>query len=70
MAAGAGALGLALGGAARYHGELEQRPALGEGRAPGAGDIRRAWRLVAGSAALWLAVLCALALLAQGMGHA
>jgi adenosylcobinamide-phosphate synthase len=70
MAAGAGALGLALGGAARYHGELEQRPALGEGRAPGAGDIRRAWRLVAGSAALWLAVLCAFALLAQGMGHA
>lgn len=70
MAAGAGALGLALGGAARYHGELEQRPALGQGRAPGAGDIRRAWRLVAASTALWLAVLCALALLAHGMRHA
>lgn len=70
MAAGAGALGLALGGAARYHGEVEQRPALGEGRAPGAADIRRAWRLVARSVALWLAVLAAWALLAQGMRHA
>jgi adenosylcobinamide-phosphate synthase len=70
MAAGAGALGLALGGAARYHGQLEHRPALGQGRAPGAADIRRAWRLVGGGAALWLAVLCAFALLAQGMRHA
>lgn len=70
MSAGAGALGLALGGAARYHGELEQRPPLGEGRAPGPADIRRAWRLVAGSATLWLALLSAWALLATGMRHA
>jgi len=70
MAAGAGALGLALGGAARYHGELEQRPPLGEGRAPGPADIRRAFRLVAGSVALWLALLSAWALLATGMRHA
>jgi adenosylcobinamide-phosphate synthase len=70
MAAGAGALGLALGGAARYHGEVEERPPLGEGKVPGAADIRRAWQLVARCVALWLAVLAAWALLAQGMRHA
>lgn len=57
MAAGAGALGLALGGAARYHGQLEQRPPLGVGNAPGAADIGRALRLVSGGIAAWLAVL-------------
>ena len=57
MASGAGALGLALGGAATYDGELEQRPPLGLGRAAGAADIGRAWRLVAATAVLWVAVL-------------
>jgi len=56
MASGAGALGLALGGAAVYDGELEQRPPLG-GRAPMAGDIKRGWSLVVRSALLWLCVL-------------
>lgn len=57
MASGAGALGLALGGAAVYDDELEQRPPLGLGRAAAAADIGRAWRLVAATAALWFAVL-------------
>jgi adenosylcobinamide-phosphate synthase len=62
MAAGAGALGLALGGAAVYDGEVEQRPPLGCGVAPQGADIVRAWRLVAMSAALWMAVVAAVAL--------
>jgi adenosylcobinamide-phosphate synthase len=57
MSSGAGALGLELGGAAVYDGEVEQRPTLGSGTAARAGDIVRAWRLVAGTTALWL--LCA-----------
>ncbi len=57
MASGAGALGLALGGTASYDGVIEQRPALGMGRAAHAEDIIRAWRLVAATTALWLAVI-------------
>ncbi|MGV8898877.1 MAG: adenosylcobinamide-phosphate synthase CbiB [Burkholderiaceae bacterium] len=57
MASGAGALGLALGGAAVYHGELEHRPPLGLGRAAVANDICRAWQLVAATAALWCVIL-------------
>jgi adenosylcobinamide-phosphate synthase len=44
-AAFAGALGVRLGGANNYGGDVEQRPGLGQGRAPGPGDIRRAVRL-------------------------
>ncbi|MFM9433244.1 adenosylcobinamide-phosphate synthase [Janthinobacterium sp. CG_23.3] len=55
MSTGAGALGLALGGAAIYDGVLEQRPPLGSGRSAAAPDIARAWRLVARTTALWLA---------------
>ncbi len=57
MAAGAGALGLALGGQARYHGEWQQRPALGEGLAPRAEDIGRAVALIRRALWLWLAVI-------------
>ncbi len=57
MAAGAGALGLILGGAASYEGVTENRPPLGVGCAASATDIGRAWRLVAGATALWIAVL-------------
>lgn len=59
MAAGAGALGLALGGAARYHGEWVSRPVLGEGLAPRAEDIGRAVGLVRRALGLWLAALLA-----------
>jgi adenosylcobinamide-phosphate synthase len=57
MASGAGALGLALGGAATYDGEVEQRPPLGSGNAATADDIGRAWRLVAHTTFLWIAVV-------------
>lgn len=70
MAAGAGALGVCLGGAAPYDGVWEARPALGEGAAPSAAAIVRALRLVRRSVLLWwwLALLWALARL--GVGHA
>ncbi len=57
MAAGAGALGVSLGGAAEYHGELHQRPQLGEGPPPRARDIERALNLVYGGVLLWLGLL-------------
>jgi adenosylcobinamide-phosphate synthase len=63
MAAGAGSLGLALGGAAVYHGRLEERPRLGEGRPACGEDIARALTLVRRSLLLWLAVLLAWGLL-------
>lgn len=57
MAAGAGALALALGGPARYHGEWQQRPPLGEGLAPRAEDIGRAVALVQRALWLWLGII-------------
>lgn len=56
MSAGAGSLGLALGGAAIYHGAVEERPVLGEGRPATHEDIPRALTLVRRSLALWLVV--------------
>lgn len=58
MAAGAGALNISVGGAAIYDGEVEQRPPLGNGPAATGKDILRAWRLVAWSCALWVALIC------------
>jgi adenosylcobinamide-phosphate synthase len=57
----AGALGVRLGGRNVYHGRVEERPALGDGKPPAAADIRRAARL---SGAV------AVAALALGVGHA
>lgn len=57
MAAGAGALRLQLGGPAVYHGSVEDRPALGEGRAPTAPDILRAVHLVQHAVLLWLGLI-------------
>ncbi|QXP84439.1 adenosylcobinamide-phosphate synthase CbiB [Methylococcus sp. Mc7] len=56
MAAGGGALGIALGGPASYHGSLTHRPALGYGRPAETCDIGRAISLVRRSLALWLVV--------------
>jgi adenosylcobinamide-phosphate synthase len=46
-AAFAGALGIRLGGANSYRGRVEERPQLGDGRPPEAGDVLRAVRLSA-----------------------
>lgn len=70
MASGAGALGIALGGAASYAGLLEQRPPLGLGRAAAPVDILRAWRLVLASTLLWVGMSCALALAVYWSEHA
>ncbi|MEX0732434.1 MAG: adenosylcobinamide-phosphate synthase CbiB [Aquisalimonadaceae bacterium] len=61
MAAGAGALGVRLGGAAPYHGTLRLRPDLGlaTGQAPTIHTIRAALALLRRAVLLWLAVLAA-----------
>ncbi|UCV03820.1 adenosylcobinamide-phosphate synthase CbiB [Dechloromonas denitrificans] len=56
MAAGAGSLGVRLGGAAIYHGQEEIRPPLGDGPPPMAADLGRAISLIRRSVLLWLAV--------------
>lgn len=72
MAAGAGALGVRLGGAAIYHGREEARPPLGEGRGPDVTSILGAVALVRRGALLWLSVVMALGVLATlaGAGNA
>lgn len=59
MAAGAGALGISIGGAAIYHGQEHQRPVFGMGPMAEAIDIERAIGLVQRTSVLW--VLLALA---------
>lgn len=61
MAAGAGALGVRLGGPAPYRGVWETRPVLGYGADPDADAIHRALRLVRNGVVLWLAVALLLA---------
>jgi adenosylcobinamide-phosphate synthase len=63
MAAGAGALGITLGGPACYGGRWRSRPPLGWGRPPRTADITRALNLVRATLGLWLCVLLAVALL-------
>ncbi len=65
MAAGAGALGVALGGPARYHGQWEARPPLGEGEPPGAADVMASLRLVRRTLWLWLALAATCGIVAQ-----
>ena len=54
MAAGAGALGISMGGAAIYHGEEHQRPIFGMGPVAEATDIERAIGLVQRTSVLWV----------------
>ncbi len=63
MAAGAGALGVRLGGAAPYDGHWHERPALGWGNAPDAGAIRRALHLLYRAVAIWLVALLLIGML-------
>lgn len=67
MAAGAGALGLKLGGDARYGGEWKRRPELGCGEAPRPEDIGRALSLVRRASYLWIALAVGLQ---WGLAHA
>lgn len=69
MSSGAGALGVQLGGAAIYHGEVEHRPVLGDGPPATGADINRAWQLVVRTTALWLAVASTAAALME-LAHA
>lgn len=57
MASGAGALNILLGGPARYHGLLKERPVLGQGNVPTRGDIERTVRFVQRSLLLWLVII-------------
>lgn len=57
MAAGAGALGVQLGGPTSYHGVLTDKPLLGEGLPARGRDIYRAIRLVQQALLLWLVVI-------------
>ncbi|WP_267224849.1 adenosylcobinamide-phosphate synthase CbiB [Dyella silvae] len=68
MAAGAGALGVRLGGPAPYDGVWEPRPSLGDGEPPGASTIRNALRLVQRGVVAWLVIAMLLAVLWAG-GH-
>lgn len=70
MAAGAGALGVKLGGAAPYHGVWEARPELGEGSPPDADAIHRALHLLHRGVIIWMAVALLLGLAMQGGAHA
>ncbi|UXI70707.1 adenosylcobinamide-phosphate synthase CbiB [Tahibacter amnicola] len=54
MAAGAGALGVRLGGPAPYEGQWHDRPMLGEGSEPESGHVHDALSLVRRGAVLWL----------------
>lgn len=70
MAAGAGALNVQLGGAARYQGEWHERPILGAGKPPIAEDIERALKLVRHGVCLWLLVILVSTLLIRLVNHA
>ncbi|MHB1427455.1 MAG: adenosylcobinamide-phosphate synthase CbiB [Rhodocyclaceae bacterium] len=59
MAAGAGALNVCLGGAASYHGAVEERPKLGAGGTATAADIGRAVALVERGQWLWVGLFVA-----------
>lgn len=59
MTAGAGALGLKLGGPAFYHGQLKQKPWFGGERNPEDADIVRSWRFMYQTLMLWLILIAA-----------
>ena len=68
MACGAGALGLRLGGSARYDGQRRHRPALGWGSAPRGADINRALGLLWRALVIWMVLLAAVVWLVRAWG--
>lgn len=68
MAAGAGTLGLQLGGPAPYAAGWRQRPMLGQGRRPTGADIPAAVRLVDRAVALWVVLLLVFVII-SGIDH-
>ena len=65
MAAGAGALGITLGGPASYQGYWRERPILGLGDLPRAADIERALGLVRATLRFWLGLLLFISLISH-----
>ncbi|MDP3514818.1 MAG: adenosylcobinamide-phosphate synthase CbiB [Sulfuritalea sp.] len=65
LAAGAGALAVQLGGAAIYHGQMEERPKVGAGDPATIGHIRAALALVQRGLWFWLACAGLLAALSH-----
>lgn len=70
MAAGAGALGVQLGGGAFYHGAWKERPPLGVGPAPDAGGIERALKLLRHTTLVWIAAVWSIGVVLWVSGHA
>jgi len=66
MAAGAGVLGIRLGGAACYQGQWHPRPVLGVDKKPVSEDIERALKLIRHGVWLWLSLF----LIAGGLAYA
>ncbi|MGB0733800.1 MAG: adenosylcobinamide-phosphate synthase CbiB [Pontibacterium sp.] len=64
MAAGAGAINVSLGGAAIYHGQIQERPPLGPmmGDSPSAKSIQDACHLVNRALVLWTSVVLLISL--------
>jgi len=57
MCAGAGALGIELGGGAVYHGQWQSRTVMGKGHTAAIADIERSVGLIDRTLALWLLVM-------------
>jgi adenosylcobinamide-phosphate synthase len=70
MSAGAGALNVKLGGAARYFGEWHERPTLGAGKPPVLTDIERALALVRHGVYIWLGIFLIITLMIASFVHA
>ncbi|NKF21008.1 adenosylcobinamide-phosphate synthase CbiB [Solimonas marina] len=70
MTAGAGSLGLRLGGGARYFGVWKDKPAFGLGATPQVADIDRALALVRISLFGWLLLATVAGLVIVGWRHA
>ena len=69
MAAGAGALGVRLGGGAPYHDGWRERPVLGSGAPAGAGAILQAVALIRRSLVLWMVAATVIMVLVEGLAR-